>query len=152
MLEVQGLTVKYGGIQAVSEVSFKVERGEIVSVIGSNGAGKSTILKAIAGLVRSQSGVIRFEGRPITDAPAHKVVPLGISLVPEGRKIFPDQTIWDNLMLGGYVRRKDDLRADAEVQLDRFPILRERRNQSAGSPQRRTTTDACDLAGGDGSA
>ncbi len=133
MLEVEGLTVKYGGVQALSRVSFNVEKGEVVAVIGSNGAGKSTILKAVAGLLKPHGGRVHFEGHAITGAPAHQVVPLGISLVPEGRKIFPDQTVWDNLMLGGYVRRKENLVPDAEVQLDRFPILRERRNQRAGS-------------------
>ena len=133
MLEVKDLVVRYGGIEALRGVSFRVEQGEVVTIIGSNGAGKSTTLKAVAGLIRPYSGTVQFEGRDITSWPSHRVVPLGISLSPEGRKIFPDQTVWDNLLLGGYARRGEDLTPDAEVQLDRFPILRERRNQRAGS-------------------
>ncbi len=133
MLEVDGLRVRYGTIDALRGVSFRVEPGEIVAVIGSNGAGKSTLLKTLAGLKTPWQGTVRFQGRDIAGRPAHQVVPLGISLVPEGRKIFADQTVWDNLLLGGFARRKQDLRGDAEAQLDRFPILRERRDQPAGS-------------------
>lgn len=133
MLEVRDLTVRYGGIEALRGVSFRIEAGQVVAIIGSNGAGKSTTLKALAGLVRPHTGSVQFESRSIFGLPSHRLVPLGISLIPEGRKIFPNQTIWDNLMLGGYARRGEDLRPDAERMLDRFPILRERRDQRAGS-------------------
>jgi branched-chain amino acid transport system ATP-binding protein len=133
MLELADLQVRYGAIEALRGASLLVQPGEVVTVIGSNGAGKSTLLKTIAGLLRPSRGSIRLEGREIAGKPAHEVVPLGISLVPEGRKIFADQTIWDNLLLGGYARRHDDLRASAERQLARFAVLGERRHQQAGA-------------------
>ena len=133
MLEVLDLHVRYGAIEALRGASFTVRPGEVVTVIGSNGAGKSTMLKAIAGLQRPSQGSIRLEGQEIARVPAHRIVPLGISLVPEGRKIFADQTVWDNLLLGGYARRHEDLKESAEAQLARFKILGERRREAAGS-------------------
>ncbi|HET7055686.1 MAG TPA: ABC transporter ATP-binding protein [Thermomicrobiales bacterium] len=133
MLELVDLHVRYGAIEALRGASLIVHPGEVVTVIGSNGAGKSTMLKAIAGLLRPSRGRIRLNGQEIAGKPAHQIVPLGISLVPEGRKIFADQTVWDNLLLGGYVRRREDLRERADAQLSRFTVLRERRHQQAGA-------------------
>ena len=133
MLEVSDLSVRYGAIEALRGVSLTVRPGEIVTVIGSNGAGKSTLLKTIAGLLHPTRGSIHFAGQEIAGEPAHQVVRQGISLVPEGRKIFADQTVWDNLLLGGYARRHEDLRESAETQLARFAILGERRREAAGS-------------------
>lgn len=133
MLVVEDLRVYYGAIEALRGVSFSINSGEVVVIIGSNGAGKSTTLKAIAGLIRPVQGSIRFKEQQIARMPAHQIVSLGITLIPEGRKIFANQTVWDNLMLGAYRRLKADLQQEAEAQLGRFPILRERRRQAAGS-------------------
>lgn len=133
MLEITGLHVRYGAIEALRGITLNVQPGEVVTVIGSNGAGKSTLLKAVAGLHQPAQGSVRLLGQEIAGQPAHRIVPLGISLVPEGRKIFADQTIWDNLLLGGYARRHEDLRVSAETQLLRFEALAARRNEPAGS-------------------
>ena len=107
MLKLESLRVSYGAIQAVRDVSLEIRTGEIVTIIGANGAGKSTLLKAVAGLEPAQDGRITFMDRDITQLPAHQRVGLGLALSPEGRGVFADQTVYDNLLLGGYARRKD---------------------------------------------
>ena len=136
LLEVEGLGVTYGQVQAVRGVSLRVQAGEFVSIIGNNGAGKSSTLKAIAGIVKPSGGAIRMQGKEIQGLPAHRVVRLGISLVPEGRQVFADQTVVDNLLLGAYARRREPagaLAADLERMVELFPVLGERRGQLAGS-------------------
>ena len=136
MLEVSDLRVRYGAIEALRGVNLRVRPGELVALIGSNGAGKSTCLKALAGILRPVQGSILLEGEELAAEPAHRIVARGMVLVPEGRRLFADQTVMDNLLLGGYRRRgaggEKDLRARAEEYLDRFPILRERQHQTSG--------------------
>lgn len=134
LLEVNELHAHYGAIQALRGASFSVNTGEVVVILGSNGAGKSTTLKALLGLVRPSSGTVRFEEQDITGWPPDRVVPVGLALVPEGRRVFGDQTVWDNLLLGGYSRRTSglELRQDAQRCLERFPVLAERRNRPSG--------------------
>jgi branched-chain amino acid transport system ATP-binding protein len=133
MLDIQDISLFYGPIQAVSGASLHVAEGEIVAIVGANGAGKSTLLKAIAGLVPPKSGSIRFNGQDITTLAAHRRVSAGIALCPEGRQVFPDQTVADNLELGAYALNLSsaDLSAAIEEQFDIFPRLRERRAQPA---------------------
>lgn len=134
VLEVEDLYVNYGHVEAVRGVSLKVLPGEFVSIIGNIGAGKTSTLKAIAGAVRPAGGRIRVDGVSVAGLPAHKIVRMGVSLVPEGRLIFADQTVHDNLMLGGYVRVRDQSFAqDVDRMIELFPVLGERRNQIAGS-------------------
>jgi len=137
MLEVSNLRVRYGAVEALRGISLTVREGEMVALIGSNGAGKSTCLRALAGLVRPVEGSIRFRGTELAAEPAHRIVARGISLVPEGRRLFADQTVMDNLLLGAYRRRikggETTLRAQAQEHLRRFPILEERRDLPAGS-------------------
>jgi len=132
LLRVEGIEVFYGEFQAVSGVSFQVQEGELVAIIGANGAGKSTILRAIMGLQRCRSGRIVFRDRDITAMPTHQRARLGITLVPEGRRLFPDLTVEQNLLIGAY-RRIDP--AEMEEDLERiyglFPVLKERRSQIA---------------------
>jgi ABC-type branched-subunit amino acid transport system ATPase component/ABC-type branched-subunit amino acid transport system permease subunit len=132
LLDVAGLTSAYGRMEVLHDVRFHVDRGEVVVIVGANGAGKTTLLKTIAGLLRPRRGVIRFEGREIGGRSADWMVRHGIALVPEGRLIFPDQTVLDNLRLGAYGRR-GDVAEDIERHFARFPILRERRDQPAGT-------------------
>jgi branched-chain amino acid transport system ATP-binding protein len=133
LLAVSDLSAAYGRMEVLSSVSFEVARGEIVVIIGANGAGKTTTLKTVAGLLAPRAGAIRFEGREIGGRPVHWVARHGIALVPEGRRIFPDQTVLDNLRLGTYARPSAGVAEDLEAQLDRFPVLRERRDQLAGT-------------------
>jgi branched-chain amino acid transport system ATP-binding protein len=134
MLNVSGLKVSYGGVLAVSKVDIEVAKGQIVALVGGNGNGKSTTLRAVAGLNQADQGDIVFEGRSLKGLPAHERVGLGLSLVPEGRRLFPRLTVQRNLELGAYTRR--DKQEVAET-LDRvygwFPILKERRTQLAGT-------------------
>ena len=134
MLSVEGLDVYYGAVHALKGVSVKAETGEIVTLIGANGAGKSTLLRTISGLVPPKAGKILFEGRDITRMPAHEIVGLGISQSPEGRMVFANLTVADNLDLGAY-RRKDrpGIAADRERVFQLFPRLLERKKQSAGT-------------------
>ncbi|HKA23856.1 MAG TPA: ABC transporter ATP-binding protein [Candidatus Eisenbacteria bacterium] len=134
MLSVEGLDVYYGAVHALKGVSVKAETGEIVTLIGANGAGKSTLLRTISGLVPPKAGKILFEGRDITKMPAHEIVGLGISQSPEGRMVFANLTVADNLDLGAY-RRKDrpGIAADRERVFQLFPRLLERKKQSAGT-------------------
>src|SRR5712692_8154486 len=120
-------------MEVVSDVGVQVRRGELVVVIGANGSGKTTTLKTIAGLLAPRRGTIAFEGRDITGRPAHWIARHGIALVPEGRMVFPEQTVLDNLRLGAYGRRAGDVAGDLERAVARFPLLRERKAQLAGT-------------------
>jgi len=137
MLEVRDLKARYGPIEALRGVDIDVREGECVTIIGPNGAGKSTLLKALSGIHRPSSGSVKFLDSEIAGRPAHAVVQAGVMLVPEGRRLFGDQNVFDNLLLGGYRRRPpggvSELRLMAGQFLDRFPILRERRDQLSGS-------------------
>jgi branched-chain amino acid transport system ATP-binding protein len=135
MLTLEKVDVFYGAIQALSEVSLQVNEGEIVTMIGANGAGKSTTIRSISGLVRPRSGKIYFEGADITRLPPHKLVMRGICQSPEGRRIFANLTILENLQLGGYIHRKKhaQLKEDIERVYHLFPRLRERSSQLAGT-------------------
>jgi branched-chain amino acid transport system ATP-binding protein len=132
LLQVAGLKVAYGGIEAVRGVDLMVQPGEFVGIIGSNGAGKSSMLRAITGVVTPAAGSVTFAGEDITGRPSHRIVARGIAMVPEGRQIFADQTVEDNLVLGAYLRT-DDVTGDIARVLDLFPVLRRRLNQPAGS-------------------
>jgi len=134
MLTVKNLAVHYGVIEAIREVSFEVKEGEIVSLIGANGAGKSTILKAVSGLIRPSKGEIVYEGTPITTATPKQIVEKGISQVPEGRHIFSGMTVLENLEMGAFLRKdKNEIEKDLQLVFDRFPILKERKNQDAAT-------------------
>jgi branched-chain amino acid transport system ATP-binding protein len=134
LLGVSGLQVYYGSIAAVKGISFEVHPGEIVTLIGSNGAGKSTTLRTISGLVKPRKGTVTFDGENITRADGHAVVAKGICHSPEGRRIFPRMTVDENLDLGAFLRKdKAEIAVDRERVLDLFPRLRERLNQSAGT-------------------
>ena len=134
MLEVRNLKVSYDGVLAVSKVNLDVPAGKLVALVGGNGNGKSTTLRAIAGLNAADTGEILFNGKPIQNVPAHKRVPMGLALVPEGRRLFAKLTVERNLQLGAYTREDDDEIAES---IDRiynlFPILKERRHQLAGT-------------------
>lgn len=137
LLEVKNLSVTYGHVEAVRDVSLLVEEGEYVSIIGNNGAGKSSTLKAIAGVVKPAGGEIVLDGKPIAGMASYDVVRRGLSMVPEGRLIFADQTVEDNLFLGAYARRGGGRSREVAEDLERmfalFPILKDRRQQMAGS-------------------
>ena len=132
MFEIKNLFVNYGGIEAVRDISFSVEEGKIVTLIGANGAGKSTTLRTIAGLVKAKSGTIEFMGEKITGKDPASIVGKGITLVPEGRKIFPDLTVLENLKIGAYLR-SDALSNDLEWVYSLFPRLKERSWQYGGT-------------------
>jgi branched-chain amino acid transport system ATP-binding protein len=130
VLDVRGMEVSYGESLAVKGIDFAVEEGELVAVIGANGAGKSTILRTVMGLVKCRKGGIFFEGKEITSIPAHSRARLGISLVPEGRKIFPDLTVAENLLMGAFVERdRKTVQSGMEEAFRLFPVLRERTGQ-----------------------
>ena len=133
MLELQDLHLSYGGIRALKGVSIQVNEGEIVSLIGANGAGKSTTLRAISGLERAQSGKILYNGEDITGKPSKYMVQNGLILVPEGRLIFPDMTVLENLKIGAYLRNDRDVEADIQRMYALFPRLKERAWQMAGT-------------------
>ena len=135
MLNIRNLMVNYGAIEALRGVSLEVNAGEIVSIIGGNGAGKSTLMKAISGLEVAKSGSVEWQGQDITATPSHQRVALGISQSPEGRQVFADQSVEDNLMLGAFLRpaRDQEVTKDLEKQYEIFPRLRERRDQHAGT-------------------
>ena len=132
ILRIKDLKVNYGGIEAVKGISFDVPKGNIVTLIGANGAGKSSTLRAIAGLVKPRSGVIEFEGENIAGKDTTNIVSKGITLVPEGRRIFPDLTVYENLRVGAYMR-KDDLSPDVNWVYELFPRLKERSWQAGGT-------------------
>jgi len=130
MLEVRGIEVSYGEFLALRGISFTVQEGELVTIIGANGAGKSTILRAVMGLVKCRKGRIFFNGEDITSSPTHHRARLGISLVPEGRKIFPDLTVAENLFMGAYIQEdRRAVQSCMEEAFSLFPVLRERQNQ-----------------------
>ncbi len=133
MLKAEDLNVYYGPIHAVKGVSFEVSEGEIVTLIGANGAGKSTTLKTLSGLMRSRGGKIEFMDRSIASTPAHKIVELGLAHVPEGRRIFTRMTVEENLDMGAFIKKNADLEADKERVFEQFPRLKERRKQIAGT-------------------
>ncbi|WP_456437025.1 ABC transporter ATP-binding protein [Desulfurobacterium sp.] len=134
MLEVRNINTFYGNIQALHNVSLKVDEGEIVTLIGANGAGKTTTLMSICGVVPPRSGEIIFNGEPIQGLPPHKIVAKGIVQVPEGRMIFPELTVMENLDMGAYLRKdKEGIKQDLEYIFELFPILAERKNQLGGT-------------------
>jgi branched-chain amino acid transport system ATP-binding protein len=134
MLEVHDLNVFYGAIHALKGVSFRLEKGEIVALIGGNGAGKSTTLNTISGLLRPRTGSVHFLNEDMTTIPAQNIVRRGVVQVPEGRRIFPKLTVQENLEMGAYIYdEKDRIRADMEAVMERFPRLRERRKQYGGT-------------------
>ena len=132
VLQVENINVYYGSIHAVKDVSFHVEQGEVVTLIGANGAGKSTTLNTVAGLLRSRTGSVHFMDEELRHVPSHRLVGRGMALVPEGRRIFQHMTVQENLDMGGYCR-SGDVSADIESVFARFPRLRERRKQVAGT-------------------
>ncbi len=134
MLEIEKIEVYYGAINAIKGISFSVEQGEIIALIGANGAGKTTTLHTITGLIPAKSGTIRLNGKDITKTPAHKIVSMGMAHVPEGRRVFAQLSVYENLMLGAYTRKdKTEINESLERVYERFPRLKERRTQSAGT-------------------
>ena len=133
LLKVDNLHVYYGAIHAIKGVSFEVNEGEIVTLIGANGAGKSTTLNTVAGLMRPRSGVITFDGKNLSTVPANKTVSLGMALCPEGRRIFQQMTVRENLEMGGFTRPKAEIAGSMEDMFRRFPRLKEREKQIAGT-------------------
>ena len=132
MLKVDNINVYYGSIHAIKDISFEVEQGEIVTLIGANGAGKSTTLQTVSGLLRSKTGSITFLGERIDNVPAHKLGAKGLAQVPEGRRIFLQMSVMENLQMGAYTS-KGDTKDDLENVFERFPRLKERKNQIAGT-------------------
>ncbi len=134
MLNISDINVYYGAIHAIKGISLVVNQGEIVTLIGANGAGKSTTLRTISGLLKPKTGSITFQGQDIAGTPAHKIVGLGISQVPEGRRIFTEMTVMENLDLGAFIRKdKDGIAADKKHVFELFPRLEERQDQVAGT-------------------
>jgi len=134
MLEVRDLRVHYGAVEAVKGVSFQINAGEIISLIGANGAGKSTILRALTGLVQPSSGTIEFHGQSLVGLAPHQIIRLGIGHVPEGRRLFPKMSVMENLKMGAYLRKnKAETEETLEMIYEHFPILKERSKQRAGS-------------------
>lgn len=134
MLEVNDLHVYYGVIQALKGVSFQVNQGEVIALIGANGAGKTTTLHTLTGLLPAKQGSVVFEGTDITKVPAHKIVQMGIAHVPEGRRVFSDLSVYENLKMGAYTRKdKNEIAESLENVYKRFPRLEERKNQRAGT-------------------
>lgn len=134
MLEIKDLEVYYGVIQAIKGISFEVNKGEVIALIGANGAGKTTILHTITGLLSPKKGSVMYEGTDITKIPAHKIVSLGMAHVPEGRRVFADLSVYENLKMGAYTRKdKNKVEETLERVYERFPRLKERKNQMAGT-------------------
>ena len=134
MLEIKDLEVYYGVIQAIKGVSFEVNQGEVIALIGANGAGKTTILQTITGLLSPKKGSVLFEGQDLTKIPAHKIVSLGMAHVPEGRRVFADLSVYENLKMGAFTRKdKNEISESLEKVYARFPRLEERKNQRAGT-------------------
>ena len=134
MLEVKNLEVYYGVICALKGISFEVNEGEIVSLIGANGAGKTTMMQSVVGLIPKRSGTVIFDGQDISKTPCHKIVQLGMTQVPEGRRIFQELSVYENLMMGAYtVKEQQMFKTELDKIYDLFPRLAERRNQIAGT-------------------
>lgn len=134
MLEVKNLEVYYGVICALKGISFEVNEGEIVSLIGANGAGKTTMMQSVVGMIPKRSGSVFFDGHDITKMPSHKIVQLGMTQVPEGRRIFQELSVYENLLMGAYtIKNQQQFKNDLESIYERFPRLAERRNQIAGT-------------------
>ena len=134
LLEVKGLEVYYGVIQALKGIDFEVNEGEIVTLIGANGAGKTTTMQSVIGLIPPKAGTVSFEGKDITHLHCHKIVSLGMSQVPEGRRIFQELTVYQNLLMGAYIQKdKKAIKEDIKKIYERFPRLEERKNQIAGT-------------------
>ena len=133
LLRVDDIHVYYGSIHAIKGISFEVNEGEIVTLIGANGAGKSTTLNTVSGLLKPRSGLITFEGKGIVSIGASRIVSLGMALCPEGRRVFQQMTVRENLEMGGYSRPKDEIHASLEDVFKRFPRLKEREKQVAGT-------------------
>lgn len=134
MLEINDLEVCYGVIRAIKGVSFEVNQGEVIALIGANGAGKTTILHTITGLIPAEKGSILFDGKELTKTPAHKIVSMGMAHVPEGRRVFAQLSVLENLKLGAYTRKnKAEIEESLQMVYDRFPRLEERKNQVAGT-------------------
>ena len=134
LLEVKNLEVSYGVIKALKGISFEVNEGEIVTLIGANGAGKTTTMQSVIGLIPKNGGSVIYDGQDITKQPCHKIVHLGMSQVPEGRRVFQELTVYENLLMGAYSKKKDDtFKEDLENVYKRFPRLAERSNQIAGT-------------------
>ena len=130
MLEVKDLEVYYGMIQAIKGVSFHVDQGEVIALIGANGAGKTTILHTVTGLLSPKKGSVVFEGQEVTKIPAHKIVSLGMAHVPEGRRVFAELSVYENLKMGAYTRKdKSEIEENLQKIYERFPRLKERKNQ-----------------------
>ena len=134
MLEVKDLQVYYGVIQALKGISFEVNQGEVIALIGANGAGKTTTLQTLTGILSPKAGSILFEGKDITKVPAHKIVEMGMAHVPEGRRVFADMSVYENLLMGAYTRKdKNEIQESLEGVYKRFPPFEERKNQRAGT-------------------
>ena len=133
MLQVDSINVFYGSIHAIKDVSFSVEQGEIVTLIGANGAGKSTILKTVSGLLRSKGGSVQFHDNSMTGAAPHRIVSMGLAHVPEGRHVFAQMTVEENLEMGAYTRPQGEIAPGLERVYIRFPRLKERRKQISGT-------------------
>lgn len=134
MLEIKNLEVYYGVIRAIKGISFEVNEGEVIALIGANGAGKTTTLQTITGMLKPKSGEIIFEGTDITKIPGHKIVSMGMAHVPEGRRVFAQLSVYENLKLGAYTRKdKNEIEESLEKIYQSFPRLKERRNQLAGT-------------------
>lgn len=134
MLEVKNLHVHYGVIEAIKGIDFEVNKGEVIALIGANGAGKTTTLHTISGLIKPSEGTVLFEGKDIVKTPGHKIVSLGMAHVPEGRRVFAQLSVYENLLMGAYTRKdKEEIHNSLQVVYDRFPRLEERKNQMAGT-------------------
>ena len=134
MLEVKNLEVYYGVIQAIKGISFEVNEGEVIALIGANGAGKTTTLQTITGMLQPKAGEIIFEGKDISKIPGHKIVSMGMAHVPEGRRVFAQLSVYENLLMGAYTRKdKEEIENTLRIVYDRFPRLEERKGQMAGT-------------------
>ncbi len=133
MLKVRGLRAGYGNIEVLHGIDFEVNRGECVALIGTNGAGKTTTLKSVCGLIRPFGGEIEFEGQRIDGLQGHQIVKQGITMCPEGRQVFPDMSVLENLAMGAHIRKDREQASDIESMMDMFPVLRERAQQNAGT-------------------
>ena len=134
LLEVNNLEVSYGVISAIKGISFEVNEGEIVTLIGANGAGKTTTMQSVVGIIPKKAGIVTFDGNDITKTPCHKIVHLGMTQVPEGRRIFQELTVYENLLMGAYsMKDQSGFKKDIEAVYERFPRLAERKNQIAGT-------------------